>query len=106
MSCTLKQSLDISSTANILVVKSLCFNWNLNVNNDILMLYLRDYLENIFDCFNDENKGLNLSRKDVVVLFFWCVFELNVKGYSNICDIFFVVELIYYFYEIDLMSFY
>ncbi|CAI5020352.1 CIH_HP2_G0008240.mRNA.1.CDS.1 [Saccharomyces cerevisiae] len=95
-----------SSGANTLAAKSSCPNWNSNANNDILMSYSRDYLENISDRLNDENKGLNLSRKDAAALFSWCAFELNAKGYSNICDIFSAAELIHYSYETDLTSFY
>lgn len=95
-----------SSGANTLTAKASCPNWRASVNGDVLSKYPSDYLENIANRLNGENKGLNLSKNDANALFSWCAFELNAKGYSNICDVFTAEELIYYSYGTDLTSFY
>ncbi|CAI1906035.1 hypothetical protein SEUBUCD646_0D02140 [Saccharomyces eubayanus] len=69
-----------SAGANTLTAKSSCPNWRSNVNGDILSEYSSEYLENIANRLNEENKGLNLIKSDANALFSWCTFELNVKG--------------------------
>nr|CAI6471098.1 AKR_HP1_G0022370.mRNA.1.CDS.1 [Saccharomyces cerevisiae] len=55
---------------------------------------------------NKENKGLNLTSSDATTFFAWCAYELNARGYSDICNIFTKDELVRFSYSQDLETYY
>ncbi|QLG74110.1 hypothetical protein HG535_0F06220 [Zygotorulaspora mrakii] len=97
---------DASSGANTLTPRHSCAKFNEDENEDYLATYSHDYLSNLSKRLNAENRGLNLTRSDASNLFNWCSYELNVRGYSYMCDVFTEEELIHYSYQDDLESYY
>lgn len=95
-----------TSGANSLTPRYSCAKFDEDENSDLLATYSQDYLTDISDRLNNENRGLNLTAKDASNLFAWCAYELNVRGYSYVCDVFTEEELIFYSYEDDLESYY
>ncbi|AJP86672.1 CIC_collapsed_G0002820.mRNA.1.CDS.1 [Saccharomyces cerevisiae] len=96
----------MSAGANTLSAGNACPGWDEDANDDILDKYDTTYLDDIAKRLNKENKGLNLTSKDANTLFAWCAYELNARGYSDVCDIFTEDELVRYSYGQDLVSFY
>ncbi|SCU77222.1 LAFA_0A00276g1_1 [Lachancea sp. 'fantastica'] len=97
---------DPSSGANTLSPGYACPAWNPDENDDILGNYSTAYLKELAGKLNKENRGLNLTTSDAYNLFDWCAFELNARGYSEICNVFTAEELIHYSYYNDLEAFY
>ena len=97
---------DESAGANTLSAGYACPAWDEDANDDILEKYDTTYLDDIAKRLNKENKGLNLTSTDANTLFAWCAYELNARGYSDVCDIFTKDELVRYSYGQDLVSFY
>ncbi|SCW01595.1 LAFE_0E03114g1_1 [Lachancea fermentati] len=97
---------DESSGANTLTTAESCSTYNKTANAGITGQYSEDYLKTIAKRLNAENKGLNLTSSDATYLFGWCAFETNVKGYSDMCDVFTPEEFAYYAYEDDLTNYY
>ncbi|QLL34624.1 hypothetical protein HG536_0G04860 [Torulaspora globosa] len=95
-----------SSGANSLTPRYGCANFSESENDGYVRTYSREYLSNLAKRLNIENKGLNLTNSDAENLFFWCAYELNVRGYSDICSIFTEEELIHFSYQDDLESYY
>ncbi|CEP64973.1 histidine phosphatase family protein LALA0_S15e01552g [Lachancea lanzarotensis] len=97
---------DPSSGANTLSPGYSCPAWNPDENDDILGNFSTDYLKELATRLNGENHGLNLTTKDAYNLFDWCAYELNARGYSEICNVFTPEELIHYSYYNDLVAYY
>ncbi|KAG0669492.1 acid phosphatase pho5 [Kluyveromyces marxianus] len=99
---------DPSSGANNLSPGYSCLPWDEDENAAYLSTYSETYLEDIAERLNRENAdiGLKLNKSDASLLFVWCSFELNAKGYSDVCNIFTNEELIHYSYQDDLTSYY
>ncbi|CUS25206.1 LAQU0S35e00188g1_1 [Lachancea quebecensis] len=97
---------DPSMGANTLTPIESCTVYNESERADTMSEYSDAYLVNLAKRLNTENKGLNLTKSDALNLFSWCAFEVNVKGYSNICDVFTADELLYFSYYDDLTSYY
>lgn len=80
------------------------FNWSHAAN--YTSNYDKTYLTDISSRLNKQNPGLNVTTTDAYNLFNWCAFEINVRGYSNVCDIFTRDELIKYSKYGDLLTYY
>lgn len=97
---------DPSSGYNTLTPRYACSNFNETENDEYVDTYSHKYLSNLAKRLNDENIGLNLTKSDATNLFDWCSYELNARGYSDICDVFTQEELVHYSYQDDLESYY
>lgn len=97
---------DPSTGANTLTPRNGCAKFNESENDEYVGTYSHKYLSNLAKRLNAENKGLNLTKSDAENLFSWCAFEVNVRGYSEICDVFTEEELIHFSYQDDLESYY
>lgn len=97
---------DLSSGVNSLTPRYGCANFNGNENDGYVGTYSQEYLSNLAKRLKAENKDLNLTKSDAKNLFSWCAYELNVRGCSDICNIFSEEELIRFSYQDDLESYY
>ncbi|CAR21807.1 histidine phosphatase family protein [Lachancea thermotolerans CBS 6340] len=97
---------DPSMGANTLTPIESCTVYNESEQADVMNEYSDAYLVNLAGRLNTENSGLNLTKSDALNLFSWCAFEVNVKGYSNICDVFTADELVSFAYYDDMTSYY
>ncbi|CAI4235817.1 BDH_1b_G0000940.mRNA.1.CDS.1 [Saccharomyces cerevisiae] len=95
-----------SAGANTLSAHHSCPAWDDDVNDDILKKYDTKYLSGIAKRLNKENKGLNLTSSDANTFFAWCAYEINARGYSDICNIFTKDELVRFSYGQDLETYY
>lgn len=93
------------SGANTLVPKFGCPAWG-PVNRDIVNSFGNGFLNDITNRLQDANPGLDINATDAHNLFDWCAFEINARGYSEICDVFTREELINYSYQQDLNTYY
>lgn len=94
--------------ANSLTPISACVNWDWNTAKDknISSTFSTQYLTDISERLNTANPGLNITNSETYNLFDWCAFEIDTRGYSDICDIFTEDELINYSYYGDLITYY
>ncbi|SCU95651.1 LADA_0G16710g1_1 [Lachancea dasiensis] len=97
---------DPSAGANTLSAGYACPAWDPDAYTEIIGNYSTKYLTDIAERLNNENRGLNLTESDANNLFSWCAYELNAQGYSDMCDVFTMEELIHYSYNDDLSSYY
>lgn len=101
---------DPSMGFNSLTPRYGCAPYNTDAADDaaaaISNQYNTTYLKTILERFNKANKGLNVTKSDVLTLFSWCAYELNVKGASPVCDLFSNEEFIKYSYGNDLSNYY
>lgn len=97
---------NISSGANTLTPINSCTVYNESENAAVYANYSTAYLKDIATRLNNENKGLNLTTSDALNMFSWCAYEVNAKGYSEICEVFKPEELVYFSYYDDLTSYY
>ncbi|KAI5950885.1 PHO5 [Candida jiufengensis] len=91
---------------NTLTPKHACPKYNSSANDALVKKYNTSYLQVIADRLNKPNPGLNLTSKDVSSLFSWCAYEINVRGKSQVCDLFTNEEFIKNSYAQDLSKFY
>ncbi|CUS23011.1 LAQU0S08e00166g1_1 [Lachancea quebecensis] len=94
------------SGANNLSPGYSCPAWDADEFSEITDSFSTDYLKEISIRLNNENKGLNLTSSDATNLFAWCAFELNARGFSDVCNIFTREEFLNYAYQDDLESYY
>ncbi|OBA28504.1 acid phosphatase, partial [Hanseniaspora valbyensis NRRL Y-1626] len=92
--------------ANTLTPEETCDVWDFPVHEDIVDAFDTSYLDDIADRINNATTGLNLSSSDASLLFSWCAYEINVAGYSPMCEVFTQKELVLNAYYDDLSSFY
>lgn len=92
--------------ANSLTPASSCYTWDADERYDVLGNFSTQYLKDISSRLTKENKGLNITQKDVQLLFQWCAYEINVRGYSPMCEIFTEEDFIQYSYWNDLQGYY
>ena len=97
---------DVESGANTLTPFNSCWNYNETESADVYSKYSQNYLKSIIKRLTSENPSLNLTTKDASNLFDWCSFELDIQGYSAMCEVFTPEELVYYSYNQDLLSYY
>lgn len=95
-----------SAGANTIAALNSCPAWNSSTYANVTDAYSSDYLEAISSRLNNENSGLNLTSDDALNLFSWCAFEINVRGYSDVCNVFTPDELVHFAYYDDLTSYY
>lgn len=95
-----------TSGANTLTPINSCTVYNESENAAVYANYSTTYLKNIANRLNSESKGLNLTTTDAYNLFSWCAYEINAKGYSEICEVFLPEELVSFSYYDDLTSYY
>ena len=97
---------DGSQGANSLTPAYACAAWNESEGIDTIDKFDTTYLSEIAERVTSVNKGLNFTKDDAFTMFNWCAFELNVKGYSDACNMFTEEELIKYSYYSDLEYYY
>ena len=97
---------DPSQGANSLTPAYACGTWNESEGSEIIDQFNTNYLVDIANRINANNTGLNLTQTDAFNLFNWCAFENNVRGYSDMCNVFTMDELLKYSYYTDLESYY
>lgn len=95
-----------SSGANTISAGYSCPAWNEDAFSNITDAFSDDYLNGIATRLNNQNPGLNLTEDDAFLLFSWCAYEIDARGFSDICKVFTPEELINYSYYDDLSSFY
>ncbi|AQZ14631.1 hypothetical protein BZL39_G06490 [Zygosaccharomyces parabailii] len=95
-----------SAGANTIAALNSCPAWNESTYSNVTDSYSDDYLQEISSRLNNDNKGLNLTSDDAYNLFSWCAFEINVRGYSDVCNVFTPEELVHFQYYDDLTSYY
>lgn len=92
--------------ANSLTPRIGCTNYNESANNDIVAKYNTSYLETARTRIIKDNKNFNLTTADVSNLFAWCAYETNVRGKSNVCNLFTNEEFVKYSYGQDISNYY
>lgn len=97
---------DPSLGANSLTPRVGCVNYNEDANDAIVAKFNTSFLDTIRARILKDNVGLNLTSADVNNLFAWCAYETNVRGKSNMCDLFTNEEFIKYSYSQDLSNYY
>ncbi|CEP59974.1 histidine phosphatase family protein LALA0_S01e00166g [Lachancea lanzarotensis] len=97
---------EASSGANTLTPYNSCKDYNETEHAAIYAKFPKDYLSGISRRLLLENPGLNLTTSDVTNMFSWCAYEIDTRGYSPMCEIFTREELVYYSYNLDLISYY
>ncbi|KAL6945724.1 hypothetical protein ACO0OE_002701 [Hanseniaspora uvarum] len=91
---------------NSLTPSETCDVWDFPVHQDIVDAMDTSYLDNLASRLNNATEGLNLTSSDANMLFDWCAYEIDVSGYSPICNIFTQEELVLNAFSDDLSSFY
>ncbi|SCU91217.1 LANO_0D11078g1_1 [Lachancea nothofagi CBS 11611] len=92
--------------ANTLTPSFSCSAFNWSEHKDVYGNFSNQYLKDISGRLNKQNKGLELNTTDAANLFDWCAFEINAKGYSDICDVFTQEELVKWSYYNDMHTYY
>ncbi|KAH3900691.1 related to Repressible acid phosphatase [Saccharomycodes ludwigii] len=95
-----------SMGANQLTPVQACTPFNTSANADLLAQYDSQYLQDIADRLNSGNSGLGLTSQDALNLFTWCAYEINVNGYSDMCNVMTKDEFVRYSYYQDLGNYY
>ncbi|KAK6464929.1 acid phosphatase, secreted [Scheffersomyces coipomensis] len=91
---------------NSLTPRYACSSLDSEINRSKLNQYDRSFLNDILSRFQTDNPGLDLTPSEVNSLFFWCAFEINVKGSSPFCNLFTNEEFIRSSYSTDLGNYY
>lgn len=91
---------------NSLTPSETCDVWDFPVHQDVVDAMDTTYLDNLASRLNNATDGLNLTSKEASLLFDWCAYEIDVSGYSPICEIFTQEELILHAFSDDLSSYY
>lgn len=97
---------DKDAGANTLTPRLSCPNFVEFANPDIVLKYNLLYLDRVAERLNKQNKGLGLNSLDINNLFFWCAFEINVRGSLPMCGIFSNEDFVRWAYYTDLLSYY
>lgn len=92
--------------ANSLTPRSGCTAFDEDQNDDIVKQYNTTYLKTARERLLKGNENLNLTTSDVLMLFSWCAYEINVRGKSPFCSLFSNEEFIKYSYSVDLSNYY
>lgn len=91
--------------ANSLTPKIGCKDYDKKLHNDYIDEYDDSYLKAAAERITKGN-DVSLSKKETALLFDWCAYELNVKGYSPFCNLFTNHEYVKYSYGDDLDRYY
>lgn len=94
--------------ANTLTTHDACNNYNGSLNSDYYYAFAENtkYLEKAAARLNNASPGFNLTGDDVYTLMGYCGFELNVRGYSEVCDLFTMEEWLHFDYSKSLEYYY
>lgn len=92
--------------ANTLTGTDACVNYNSSTYDYIVNEFDASYLTKAALRLNIESPGFNISKNDVNALLSYCGFELNVRGFSPICEVFTREELINFAYQKSLNYYY
>lgn len=68
--------------------------------------YDQSYLDRVVERWQVDNPGFNLTGGQVSRMMLWCGFEINVRGWSPLCDLFTPEEYIREQYRGDLVNYY
>ncbi|KAK6465220.1 histidine phosphatase superfamily [Scheffersomyces coipomensis] len=83
-----------------------CTSYDKSANSELLKQIDRSYLTNILDRLKEDNPFLTIDEEDVLNLFEFCAYEINVKSESPFCNIFNTEDFNYYAYDNDLDKYY
>ncbi|KAL6926984.1 hypothetical protein ACO0SA_004070 [Hanseniaspora valbyensis] len=100
---------DASAGANTLTPYKSCNTFNSSYNDDLLDTFFANRsatLEGIQTRLAEENPGLNLTIANVESIYNYCSFELNVKGFSEMCNVLNPDEFTMFDYEASLDHYY
>lgn len=97
---------DESLGANSLTPVASCNNYHKKQNDDTIDSLSDSYLSDIADRLNKESPGINVTADVVDTLMYYCGYDLNVDGSSEICDIFTTTEFQSYSYTKDVEYYY
>ncbi|KAH3680304.1 hypothetical protein WICMUC_000371 [Wickerhamomyces mucosus] len=92
--------------ANSLTSSAACANYNGSKYDDVVNQFNQSYLDQAAIRLNYQSPGFNLTGSDVSSLLSYCGFELNVRGFSPVCEIFTQDELINFAYSKSLAYYY
>ncbi|KAH3680305.1 hypothetical protein WICMUC_000372 [Wickerhamomyces mucosus] len=92
--------------ANTLTSSKACVNYNSSTHDDIVSQFNQSYLDQAAIRLNYQSPGFNLTGSDVSSLLSYCGFELNVRGFSPVCEIFTHDELVSFAYAKSLAYYY
>ncbi|CCH44137.1 putative acid phosphatase DIA3 [Wickerhamomyces ciferrii] len=97
---------DKSLGANTLTPVDTCENYDEDSNEKKLDEFDDKFLKKIAKRINSENKGLDLSKKAVKSLMYYCGVELMGEGSTEICDLFTPNDWVEYAYMRDVKYYY
>lgn len=99
---------DQASGANSLTPRNSCKNYNSEFAKQVLGSVNDSQLKKIRERLMKKNSQLplKLKNKDIKQLISWCAYEINIKGYSPVCDLFGDEDLVSYSYFSDMENFY
>lgn len=83
-----------------------CSSYDDEANVDYVDGFSSQYLEDALARIKESNPDLDLDSDDVGNLFDWCAYEINVRGYSPVCNIFSNTDFIKNSYSNDLDNYY
>ncbi|KAH3688891.1 hypothetical protein WICPIJ_000136 [Wickerhamomyces pijperi] len=92
--------------ANTLTASNACAKYNSSTYDYIVNEFDDSYLTNAAVRLNIQSPGFNISASDVNDLLSYCGFELNVRGFSPVCEIFTKEDLINFSYQKSLNYYY
>lgn len=100
---------DESSGMNSLTPAKSCNTFDSDANDDLVATFFGNktaMLNNIKQRILNDNPALNLSTANIESIYNYCTYELNVNGYSNMCDLLNKDELTMFDYEASLEHYY
>ncbi|KAG7662827.1 PHO5 [[Candida] subhashii] len=97
---------DPSLGANTLTPRYACANYDIAANSKLLHNRNDQFLYDILERITKDNNDIKLTKHDIINLFDWCAYEINVTGQSPVCDLFTNDDLVAYAYYKDLGKFY
>lgn len=100
---------NITTGANTLTGYKSCTNFNSTINDDLLDSFFDDRkaaLKAINTRLTAANPGLNLTLDNIENIYNYCSFELNINGFSEMCNVLTTDELTMFDYEASLDHYY
>lgn len=97
---------DATQGGNSLTPRYACNNYNSSLNDAKVAKFNDSFLGDIITRWKNDNPDLNITKTDVSNLFAYVAYEMNVKGYSKVANLFTNDEYIKYSYKYDLSQYY
>lgn len=97
---------DASQGGNSLTPRYACNDYKKDLNDDKVSKFNDSFLDDIITRWKKENPDLNITKSDVSNMFAYVAYEMNVKGYSTVANLFTNEEYIKYSYKYDLHEYY